>query len=460
MPRARLLRLPLLWLIVSLVLAACVHQARAQNSGAAQTLNTGAAKRNREMGLAMLQEVKEVLEEYYYDPNYRGIDLKARIKADENRIKTLNHNWEVYRVLAQLLLDLNDSHTGLILPPRTDHFEYGFTTQMIGNQCFVVSVKKDSDAEKQGLRVGDEVRAIGQFVPTRKYLWKIMYLLYKLDPSNTVDLKIKNLAGQERQMTIAARTMTEKEFNAERKKHKDDEEEKPFKCQEISSEIVACKLYTFSVEKNQIDKMMKQVGQHSKLILDLRGNSGGYVSIEKYLTGYFFDHNLKIADAVSRKKTESWIAKSKQDKSFKGDLIVLVDSESASASELFARVVQLEKRGKIIGDVTSAAVMTSITVGLFGQIRALDEWPRTYTGMNVTIADVIMKDGGRIEGVGVIPDLAIAPTGLALAKKTDPVLSYVATILGAKLTPEEAGKLYFMNAKPEDAEEPQKETEP
>jgi C-terminal processing protease CtpA/Prc len=33
--------------------------------------------------------------------------------------------------------------------------------------------------------------------------------------------------------------------------------------------------------------MMKEVGVHKKFILDLRGNGGGYVKIEEYLTGYF-----------------------------------------------------------------------------------------------------------------------------------------------------------------------------
>ncbi len=414
-----------------------------------EVLNTGAAKHNREMGLAMLGEMKEVLEEYYYDPKYHGIDLKNKLKAAESRIKTLNYNWQVYRVLAQLLLDFNDSHTSLILPPRTDHFEYGFSTQMIGDQCFVVSVKKGSDGERKGLQIGDQVLRLGRYVPTRGNLWKIMYLVYRLDPNAVIDLKVRHLSGSEEEMSVNARTMTDKEYKEDRKKRKDDEAAQPFKCQELSAEIIACKLYTFSTEKSQIDKMMKQVSQHAKLILDLRGNHGGHVSIEEYLTGYMFDHNVKMADTVTRQKTEPRIAKSKEDKSFKGELTVLVDSESASASEVFSRVMQLEKRGKIIGDVTMAAVMTSVRVPLFGQIRALTSEATTFTGMRVTIADVIMKDGGRIEGVGVIPDEAIAPTGEALAKKTDPVLAYVATVLGAKLSPEEAGKLYFVTEKPE-----------
>jgi C-terminal processing protease CtpA/Prc len=451
--------LQFLCVIISFLLPTNFHPAQAQTP-ASETLNTKEAKRYREMGLAMLDEMKKVLEEVYYDPKYHGIDLKARIQAAKDRVRASNYGWQVYRVLAQVLLDFNDSHTRLILPPRTDYFEYGFAMQMIGNKCFVVSVKKGSDAEQKGLKVGDQVLNIGKFTPTRGNLWKIMYVLYKLDPANTVDLKIKNLAGTEVPLTVAAKTMTEKERKEERKKRKDEEKVKPFKCQEINADVIACKLYTFLVEKDQIDKMMKQVGQHAKLILDLRSNSGGYVSTEEYLTGYLFDHDVKIADMVTRKETKTRIAKSKKDKSFKGELIVLVDSQSASAAEMVARVVQIEKRGKIIGDVTSGMVMTSVTAGLFGQLSALTDYAVTYTAMSVTIGDVIMKDGSRIEGAGVIPDEAMGPTGLGLANKTDPVLAHAATLLGAQLTPEQAGQFYFMTQKQEDAEDAETEDKP
>lgn len=446
------LALTSLWLICSLVLLVNPHPTRAQ-SPEGQTLNTKEAKQNREMGLAMLGEMKEILEEHYYDRKFRGLDLKAHFQAAKDKIKTLNYNWQIFRVLAQFLLDLNDSHTRFLMPPRTDHFEYGFTTQMFGYKCLVVTLKKGSDAEAKGLRVGDEILNIGRFTPTRRDLWKIIYLIYKLDPSGTVDLRIRNLDGQEAQITVAARTMNEKEYQEERKKLKDDKPVKPFKCHEINAELIACKLYTFRIETNQIDKMMKEIGQHKKLILDLRGNHGGYVATEKYLTSYLFDHEVKMAEEVTRKKTEVRMSGTKKDKAFKGELIILVDSNSESASEMLARVVQLEQRGKIIGDGTSGALMTSTRRGLFGRLSAFTTFATTPYLMNVTIGDIIMKDGNRVEGVGVTPDESIVPTGIALRLKADPILAHAATRLGANLTPEQAGKFYFITRKDEDEDE-------
>ncbi len=411
---------------------------------------SGESKRARKDSLALLNEMKGILKEHYYDVNYRGIDLDSRFKAAEERIKSLEYNWQMYRVLVQVLMDFDDSHTRFQMPPRTDFFDYGFSMQMFGNECLIVSVKKDSDAEKQGLEVGDKVLNIGKFIPNRQHLWKIVYVLYRLDPANTVDLNIEKVDGSQKSLTVKAKTMTQKQRREELKKKKSKEKFEPFKCQEVDAELIACKLYSFSVERNDIDKMMKQAANYKKMVLDLRGNGGGYVIIEEYLIGHFFDRDIKVADMITRKKTEVRIAKSRGDKVFKGELTVLIDSNSASASEMFARVIQIEKRGKVFGDVSKGAVMTSIYRPMFSPGSGLADILVSSVGMSVTIADVVMKDGSRLEKAGVIPDVPIVPNGFALSKKTDPVLAYAATILGAEISPEKAGEFYFITQKDDD----------
>jgi carboxyl-terminal processing protease len=172
-------------------------------------------------------------------------------------------------------------------------------------------------------------------------------------------LTAKGIDGKDKKLEIKAKLKTLEDRKKEKENRKKELEKSPYKCNELSPQLIACKIYTFIIDKKDIDKMMQQVGQHTKLILDLRGNGGGYLRSLAHLTGYFFDRDIKMGDEKLRDKNKELVAKTQKEKVYKGELVVLVDSDSASASEMFSGTIQLEKRGKIIGDVTAGAVMVS-----------------------------------------------------------------------------------------------------
>ena len=160
------------------------------------------------------------------------------------------------------------------------------------------------------------------------------------------------------------------------------------------------------------------------------------------LVSNLVDHDVKIADSKMRKETKPLLAKSRGDKAFTGKLTLLVDSDSASASEMLARTMQLEKRGVVIGDQSAGAVMTSRR---FGYEYGLDVV--IYYGVSITVADVIMPDGKSLEHHGVVPDERRLPTAEDLAAGRDTVMSYAASLHGVTLDPLEAGKLFDFQRK-------------
>jgi len=133
------------------------------------------------------------------------------------------------------------------------------------------------------------------------------------------------------------------------------------------------------------------------------------------------------------------VAKSRG-KTFKGKLIVLVDSESTLASELFARVMQVERRAILIGDQSGGKVMRGVEHYLELGTNSGIAYSVIVTDSNIT-----MRDGKSLEGVGVTSDEVVLPTADDLAHNRDPVLSRAASLLGNQIAPDEAYKLLKLN---------------
>ena len=394
----------------------------------------------------MLKMVRLDLEKYYYDPTYRGINLDSRFKEADDRIQKAKSNGEVFGVIAQTLLDFNDSHLFFQPPPRAAKVLYGWEMSAVGDKCLVTAVKPESDAEKKGLKLGDEILSVDGFAPSRGVLWKMKYYYYALRPKPGMRLVVQSPGEPARQLDVLAEIKEgKKQIDLLSSSNWVDlqteaENESHFRRNKFyeQGDVIIWKMPGFDLaDTDDVDGVMRKVNGHKSLVLDLRGNGGGYVIMLKRLLGYFFDHDVKIGDIKSRKETKPELATTRGGNIFKGNLVVLIDSASGSASEIFARVIQLEKRGTIIGDRSGGAVMQSrqysheVGIGVY-----------VPYGVSVTVADVLMTDGKSLEGTGVTPDELLLPTAKDLATHRDPVLSRAAAIVGLQLDAETAGRLF------------------
>lgn len=387
----------------------------------------------------MLKNIKAALKEYYYDPTFNGIDIEARFKEAENQINQANSTYQINTIIAATLLTLDDSHTRFLSPDLAIGVSFGFRMQMIGNTCYLVLLKPGSDAEKKGLRVGDVIYSIEGFQPTRDSLWKISYSYFVLHPPPSLHLTVQEPTGHLKEFLVTAAVREKKRNRVTVGEHSDNVPT----FYDLSPDTIICKLPSFDLSEAEVDEMMKRVHEHANLILDLRGNGGGKVLAELRLLGHFFERDTKVADQKTRSQTVQRIAKSRGSKKiFTGKVIVLVDSISASASEVFARVLQLEKRGFVLGDRTRGAVMTSISRVFAFKSPWTYNGPSALYGATITIGDLIMVDGRSLEKTAVTPDEILLPKRADLAGKRDPVLARAAELVGIQLDAEKAAKIF------------------
>lgn len=399
----------------------------------------------RGQAIAMLRNVKNAIKNDYWDENYKGMDLEKRFAAAEEKIKSVDYLTQAFAIIAQAVIDLDDSHTTFYPPSLNTIVEYGWKMKIFGDKAYISGVKDDSDASKKGLRVGDEVLAINGFKPNRKEFWKIVYYYQVISPKTKVVFDVKRPDGAEERLEVNSNVRQLKRLIDLRRTTDANEafregDKLRFQAQNhfvtIQNTLV-WRMSTFAIDPNDIGKLVGKAKGKESLILDLRGNSGGYVVTLEELAGYFVEKDTKIADLTGRKKMDPQKAKSKGSDAFKGKVIVLIDAGSASASEIFARFIQLEKRGVVLGDVSAGAVMQSQSV--FFDAGVTNE---IYYGMNLTRADVIMSDGKSLEHTGVIPDEVIIPTGSDISNWRDPVVARALEICGIKINATEAGKFF------------------
>ncbi|HKO96548.1 MAG TPA: S41 family peptidase [Pyrinomonadaceae bacterium] len=398
----------------------------------------------RSLGCQMLELTKQDIKKNYYDPAIRGYDLDANFKVADEQITSAKTLSEIFGIIGTAVTAIDDSHTFFIPPPMTHVVDYGWHMKVFGDTCYVVAVRPGSDAEKKGMKVGDRVVEVDGIVLTRGNLWKMKYA-YRVMPRVGMSVVLQSPDGSQRKLEALAKVEldprvtamsrydyyihTVREIQAEARLY----EHRYYQAQDV----VIWKMPDFDFPDTGVRDIVGKMRKSKAVILDLRGNPGGIVKTLQTFVGYFFDHDVRIAELKGRKEKAPIVGKSQGKDSFPGKLIVLVDSGSASAAEVFARVVQLEKRGTVIGDRTAGAVMQAKFFEHEGGANNAISY-----GSFIANADLIMVDGASLERVGVTPDELMLPGATELATNHDPVLTRAARLAGMDLAPDKAGAMF------------------
>jgi len=196
----------------------------------------------------------------------------------------------------------------------------------------------------------------------------------------------------------------------------------------LVSKLDAATVYVMlpDFEPNRPDELfaaLEKFREMPTLVLDLRGNPGGHIlSLQRIAALFFPGHPEILRLRVGRHMEPVHAAEAPFQ--FEGEVRVLIDCRTGSAAELLAAALRDGIGAKLIGRTTAGSTRARRAARLPGGVSLY------YASQ----AEFQRRDGGRVEGVGVAPDIHFLPTREQLAdgdfgnSGADPAVRHAATL--------------------------------
>lgn len=245
----------------------------------------------------------------------------------------------------------------------------------------IVEVYEDSPAEKAGLKAEDILYKVDDTEVTGMDLTKVVSYIKGEQGTDVVLTVIRGDQSEELKLTA---TRDKIEIHTVSYKMLEDN----------IGYIKVTEFDTVTSEqyKNALDDLENQGME--RLIVDLRNNPGGNVSTVCDMLDQMLPEGLIVyTQDKDGNKNE---ATSDEENQFTKPLVVLMNGNSASASEIYAGAIQDYGIGKIVGT-------QSYGKGVVQQIFDLGDG----TSLKITIADYYTPNGRNINGEGITPDVEV-----------------------------------------------------
>ena len=385
--------------------------------GAASEAHAGLDARQR---MRIFDQVWQTIEKWYYDPAFGGVDWKAVGEDFRRRAAAAPGDQEFHELIAEMVARLNDSHTNYE-PPKKDKgsapaLGRGFEVAEIEGRFVVTWVDPALAALQSGIRPGLVLRAVdGRPVEER---------------ARAVDAWIRRFVGlsseralvslrrdlllrtpPEQPMTLAFVDPMGNPVEARIEKALALRTEPPVTSRRLASGSEYLRLTTWDIAlMEEIRKHLASLGNVPALILDLRGNHGGYPELAADLLGCLSKEAVPLGLFYGRASLPRTKPRPCAHP-YTGPVAVLIDGDSASTSEIFANLIQENRRGLVVGQQSVGSVFN----------RRIEE-VRGGGRLSIALWGYRSPQGKRLEGTGVVPDVAAGPTIAGLREGRDEIL--------------------------------------
>jgi carboxyl-terminal processing protease len=153
------------------------------------------------------------------------------------------------------------------------------------------------------------------------------------------------------------------------------------------------------------------------MILDLRNNPGGYLNAAVTIASEFIDHGVIVSEKDSNGSITPYNATT-GGLATTVPLVVLVNGNSASASEIVSGAIQDDGRGKLVGELT------------YGKGSVQEYFPLADGGLaRITVAKWLTPNGRIIDKIGLTPDQVVTLTQADITAGRDPQLDAAVQLL-------------------------------
>lgn len=352
-----------------------------------------------------------LVKQSYAEPHLNDQNWHRWKRRYVNKITDID---DAYVAINTMLASLDDPYSRLLSKEEfleqsnsieSKMYGIGVNIASVAGKIYIVNVIKGSPADLSGLKQGDMLVSVDNHQIKGKSIFQVAQ--YIKGALNEVVTLVISRDGNK---------LIKKIKRAEIKV-------KTVECAKLDKDTGYIHIISFIGNDTPLEfiNAMNKIKDTKGLILDLRGNTGGLFQNAVFVSNLF----LKSGDIVSvigRDGLSSSYRVQRGEFVYEKPLVVLVDGDSASASEIVSGALKDNNRAKIVGTKTFGK-------GVVQKIYALPN----QMGMNLTIAKYLTPSGRDINEKGIEPDYEVTFTRDDVNKNFDRQLEFAKNLIAKEI---------------------------